>query len=86
MPRYSKVTQLLSDLVSIPSINPSLFTDHTSLTGEEEVAEYLAAYTHGLGVSIQRQAVLPNRRNILFRLKPKGRIKHLVMLTPHMDV
>ena len=86
MPRYSKVTQLLSDLVSIPSINPSLFTDHTSLTGEEEVAEYLAAYTHGLGVSIQRQAVLPNRRNILFRLKPKGRIKHRVMLTPHMDV
>ena len=86
MPRYSKVTQLLSDLVSIPSINPSLFTDQPSLTGEEEVADYLASYTRGLGVSIERQAVLPNRRNILFRLKPRGRIKHRVMLTPHMDV
>ena len=85
MPRYSKVTQLLSDLVSIPSVNPSLFTDQPSLTGEEEVADYLASYTRGLGVSIQRQAVLPNRSNILFRLKPKGRIKHRVMLTPHMD-
>ena len=80
MPRHSKVTKLLSDLVSIPSVNPSLLVEKSSLGGEEEVAVYLSEYSKGLGISIQRQAVLPGRRNIVFRIKPKGKIKHRVML------
>ncbi len=86
MPRYSKVTKLLFELVSIPSINPSLSSEQSSMTGEEAVATFLADYVKGLGVSMQRQAVLPGRSNILFRIKPKGKTKHRIMLTPHLDV
>lgn len=86
MPRKSPVTQLLSDLVSIPSINPSLAPSNSNLTGEEGVATLLADQAGKLGIEIQRQAVLPGRKNILLRLKPKGKIKSRVMLVPHMDV
>ena len=86
MPSKSPVTRLLSDLVSIPSINPSLAAPNCKLTGEEGVASLLADQAGKLGIEIQRQAVLPGRKNILLRLKPKGRIKSRVMLAPHMDV
>ena len=86
MPKHAQVTKLLSELVSIPSINPSLSNGHLKMEGEEEVATFLANYVKGLGVSIQRQAVLPGRRNILFRIKPMGKIKHRVMFAPHLDV
>lgn len=56
------------------------------MEGEERVATYLTEYAKGLGVSMQRQAVLPGRKNILFRIKPKGKVKHRVMLAPHLDV
>ncbi len=86
MPSHSPVTQLLSDLVSIPSINPSLLPTQSNLTGEEQVATFLADYANKLGIEVQRQAVLPGRKNILLRLKPKKRIKQRVLLTPHLDV
>jgi acetylornithine deacetylase len=86
MPSKSPVTRLLSDLVSIPSINPSLAPSNSNLTGEEGVANLLADQAGKLGIEIQRQAVLPGRKNILLRLKPKGKIKSRVMLAPHMDV
>lgn len=86
MPSHSPVTQLLSDLVSIPSINPSLLPTQSNLTGEEQVATFLADYANKLGIEVQRQAVLPGRKNILLRLKPKKKIKQRVLLTPHLDV
>ena len=86
MPSKSPVTRLLSDLVYIPSINPSLAPSNSKLTGEEGIATLLADQAGKLGVEIQRQAVLPGRKNILLRLKPKGKIKSRVMLAPHMDV
>ncbi|MBT3666798.1 MAG: M20 family metallopeptidase [Opitutae bacterium] len=86
MPSHSAVTQLLSDLVSIPSINPSLLPTQSNLTGEEQVATFLADYANKLGIEVQRQAVLPRRKNILLRLKPKKKIKQRVLLTPHLDV
>jgi acetylornithine deacetylase/succinyl-diaminopimelate desuccinylase family protein len=86
MPSTSPVTRLLSDLVSIPSINPSLAPPNSKLTGEEGVASLLADQAGKLGIEIQRQAVLRGRKNILLRLKPKGKIKSRVMLAPHMDV
>ena len=85
MPSHSPVTQLLSDLVSIPSINPSLLPTQSNLTGEEQVATFLADYANKLGIEVQRQAVLPGRKNILLRLKPKKKIKQRVLLTPHLD-
>lgn len=86
MPSKSPVTRLLLDLVSTPSINPSLAPSNSKLTGEEGVATLLADQAGKLGIEIQRQAVLPGRKNILLRLRPKGKIKSRVMLAPHMDV
>jgi len=86
MPSKSPVIRLLSDLVSIPSINPSLAPSNSNLTGEEGIATLLADQAGKLGIEIQRQAVLPGRKNILLRLKPKGKIKSRIMLAPHMDV
>ena len=72
MPSKSPVTQLLSDLVSIPSINPSLAPSNSKLTGEEGIATLLADQAGKLGVEIQRQAVLPGRKKISSSLKAQG--------------
>ncbi|MBT3539514.1 MAG: M20 family peptidase, partial [Opitutae bacterium] len=56
MPSQSAVLRLLSDLVSIPSINPSLLPTQSNLTGEERVATFLTDYANKLGIEVQRQA------------------------------
>lgn len=86
MPTLSPVTRLLYDLVSIPSINPLLLGSESKLTGEEKVASYLSDQVHNLDVKVERQSVLPGRKNILFRLIPRKKIKYRVMLAPHLDV
>jgi acetylornithine deacetylase/succinyl-diaminopimelate desuccinylase-like protein len=53
MPSKSPVTRLLSDLVSIPSINPSLAPSNSKLTGEEGIATLLADQAGKLGVEIK---------------------------------
>jgi acetylornithine deacetylase/succinyl-diaminopimelate desuccinylase family protein len=84
--RLSSLNRLLWDLVELPSINPSLEYEDAGLTGEEKVATYLEDLAKASGIESKRMEVLPGRENLMIRLKPSGKIKSRIMLTPHMDV
>ena len=86
MSRLSSLNRLLWDLVELPSINPSLEYKDAGLTGEEKVAIYLEDLAKDSGIESKRMKVLPGRQNLILRLKPSGKIKSRIMLTPHMDV
>ena len=86
MPSFAPVVKLLRELVARPSVNPSLLPDRPDLSGEERVAEFLSDLAVKRGLSVSRQAVLPGRRNLLVRLLPTGKVKHRILLAPHMDV
>ena len=81
----SPVVRLLSKLVSIPSINPSL--DHGSVgCGEEPVITFLEENARNAGLVTERQKVATGRDNLLVRLTPAGEVKNRVLLAPHLDV
>ena len=86
MPRLSPVHRLLCELVEIPSVNPLLLPDEEELTGEAEVADFLAEEAKKLGISARKMRVLPGRSNLLLRLRPGGKVRQRVLLTPHLDV
>ena len=86
MPRLSPVQRLLRELVARPSINPTFLEDRPDLTGEERVAEFLEDLARAEGIEVSRQSVLPGRKNLIARLKPVGKTRNTVMLTPHLDV
>ena len=86
MSRLSSLDRLLWELVEIPSINPSLECKDADLTGEERIAQFLEVKANSSGIEYRRMKVLPGRENLVIRLKPSGKIKNKVMLTPHMDV
>ena len=86
MSRLSNLDRLLWELVELPSINPSLTCDDEGLTGEERIASYLEGQAKASGIESKRMKVLPGRQNLILRLKPSGKIKSRIMLTPHMDV
>ena len=86
MPRLSPVQRLLRELVARPSINPTFLEDRPDLTGEERVAGFLEDLASAEGIEVSRQSVLPGRKNLIARLKPVGKIRSRVMLTPHLDV
>ena len=81
----SPVVKLLSKLVSIPSINPSL--DQKSVGyGEEPVTAFLEETSQNAGLLTERQKVKTGRDNLLVRLTPEGEVKYRVLLAPHLDV
>ncbi|HAY75029.1 MAG TPA: peptidase, partial [Opitutae bacterium] len=86
MPRLSPVHRLLCELVEIPSVNPLLLPDEEELTGEAEVVDFLAEEAKKLGISARKMRVLPGRSNLLLRLRPAGKVRQRVLLTPHLDV
>ena len=86
MSRLSSLDRLLWELVEIPSINPSLECKYADFTGEERIAQFLEGKANSSGIECKRLKVLPGRENLVFRLKPSGKTKNKVMLTPHMDV
>ena len=86
MSRLSSLDRLLWELVEIPSINPSLECKDADLTGEERIAQFLEVKANSSGIEYRRMKVLPGRENLVMRIKPTGKIKNKVMLTPHMDV
>lgn len=86
MSRLSSLDRLLWELVEIPSINPSLECKYADFTGEERIAQFLEGKANSSGIEYRRMKVLPGRENLVIRLKPSGKIKNKVMLTPHMDV
>src|SRR5271167_1410298 len=79
-----QVTRLLSDLVSIPSVNPM----GRNLTGPEyfetQLASYLEDWFRELGIRCERQPVAPGRDNLLaWYMAPDAR--RLILYDVHQD-
>lgn len=81
----AKVTQLLAELIALPSVNSAFLPPRHHYAGEGRVAEYLAALGARAGLDIEFQKVLPGRPNVLTRLRPSGKIKQTILLAPHLD-
>ena len=85
MAKHSPLSKLLCDLVSIPSINPSL--DHDNLgCAEEPVTAYLEELSQKAGLRTNRQKVIPGRDNLIVCLSPMKKAKQRIFLAPHLDV
>jgi len=77
------VVSLLQHLVRIPSVNPEN-APGTELTGEAEIANFLAGWLEGLGATVTQEEIRPGRPNLIARFAPMdGRPR--ILLGPHLD-
>ena len=81
----TKTAKLLSDLIALPSVNPAFLPTGDSRAGERRVADFLAAVAAEAGLDVEFQKVLPDRPNLLARLVPPGKVRHRILLVPHLD-
>ena len=81
----TKTTKLLSELIALPSVNSAFLPTNHPHAGEGRVADYLATLGKRAGLDIEFQNVLPGRRNILTRLRPSGKVRQTILLSPHLD-
>jgi acetylornithine deacetylase/succinyl-diaminopimelate desuccinylase family protein len=80
----TETTRLLRDLVAIPSVNPMRSDIPADIILEHRVTAYLEQFFRSLGVPYERQAVAPQRENIVARLTIPG-AKRTLMLEAHQD-
>lgn len=78
------VVEVLADLVSIPSVNPMGRDLSGPEYGEARIAEYVSGFLEQHGVTTQRQAVRPDRENVLAHV-PGARRDASVLLETHTD-
>jgi acetylornithine deacetylase len=81
------VVTLLRQLVSIPSVNPSLdpySSGEKDWVGEKVIATFIADYLQGEGLEVHLEEVVPNRPNVIAIARGSGGGKSL-MLNAHMD-
>jgi len=83
--RMSATAKLLCELIALPSVNPAFLPPGDARAGEGRVADFLAVTAARAGLEIEFQKVLPDRVNLIARLRPKGRIAQTILLAPHMD-
>jgi acetylornithine deacetylase len=76
-----ELDSLLSDLVSINSINPDLIP---GAAGEAEIAHYIAGWLERAGLEVQLSEAAPGRPNVVGIARGKGGGKTL-LLNGHMD-
>jgi acetylornithine deacetylase len=79
-----ETTRLLTDLVRLPSVNPMGRALQSPDLYEHRVTAYLEDFFRGLGVPFERQAVAPQRDNILARFESPGARRTLVF-EAHQD-
>lgn len=81
----SKTTQLLRELIALPSVNPAFAAKSSRNAGEQRVAEFVAVTAARAGLDVEFQKVLPGRSNVLVRLVPTGNVQQRILLAPHLD-
>jgi acetylornithine deacetylase len=79
-----ETTRLLRDLVALPSVNPMGRPLQGPEIYEHRVTAYLEDFFRSLGVACERQAVAPQRENILAWTDPPGAAATL-MFEAHQD-
>ena len=80
----TETTRLLRDLVALPSVNPMRPDIPADIILEHPVTAYLEQFFRSLDVPYERQAVAPQRENIVARLTIPG-AKRTLMLEAHQD-
>jgi acetylornithine deacetylase/succinyl-diaminopimelate desuccinylase-like protein len=80
----TETIRLLRDLVALPSVNPMRADIPADMVLEHRVTAYLEQFFRLLGVPFERQAVAPQRDNIVARLTIPG-AKRTLMLEAHQD-
>ena len=75
------ITEVLSHLVNIESVNPELVPGGS---GEEAIARHLARSLEAAGLDVRLQEVGPGRLNVIGVLKGKGGGRNL-LLNGHLD-
>lgn len=80
----SAVTELLSELIRIPSVNPE-GEPGTDRTGEAEIAQFLANRLHQEGAVAELREVLPGRPNVIGRFPSDREGKPKILFAPHTD-
>src|SRR5690349_19757188 len=81
----TRTAKLLSELISLPSVNPAFLPPRDPHAGEGRVAEFLASVLARAGLDVEFQNVLPQRPNLLARLQPSGKLRRTILLAPHLD-
>ena len=81
----TRTEKLLAELIALPSVNPAFLPPRHPLAGEKKIADFLAATAARAGLDVEFQKVLPGRSNIIARMRPRGKIKHTILLAPHLD-
>ena len=81
----TRTEKLLTELITLPSVNPAFLPAGQPHAGEQRVADFLAAVAARAGLEVELQNVLPGRANLLARLRPTGKIRRTVLLAPHLD-
>ncbi len=80
----SSVTDLLGQLIRIPSVNPE-GDPGTRHTGEEACAKFLRDFLGGNGAEAWLQDVLPNRPNVVAKFPSDRAGKPRLLFAPHTD-
>ncbi len=80
----SNVTELLQELIRIPSVNPD-GDPGTPHVGEKEIADYLADFLSKLGARVELPEVLAGRPNVVARFPSNRAVKPKLLLAPHTD-
>jgi acetylornithine deacetylase/succinyl-diaminopimelate desuccinylase-like protein len=81
----TEIEKLLSDLIALPSVNPSFLNAGDANAGEQRVAELLEAKARRAGLGVAYKKALPHRPNLIIRLVPKGKVRQRILLAPHLD-
>jgi len=80
---FTSVTDLLRQLVSIPSVNPAL-TDQPSLAGEARIVDVLEPLLIEKGFRTERIESTPGRPNLVARFGPQNP-KKTILFESHLD-
>ncbi len=81
----TRTERLLRDLIALPSVNPAFAPPGDPFTGEQQVADFLAALAGQAGLEIEFQEVAPGRSNLIARLLTSATPRQRILLAPHLD-
>src|ERR1700679_4052547 len=84
MGRPTNVVELLRDLVAIPSVNPQ-GDPGTDQTGEQAMADYVAAFLRHLRAEVKIERVEPGRPNVIASFAPAKKPAARLAFAPHLD-
>ena len=81
----TRTEKLLRELIALPSVNPAFLPAGDAHAGEQRVGDFLAATLAGAGLDVEFQTVFPGRKNLLAHLSSRGKVRHRILLAPHLD-